>query len=125
MPLILTENLKKYYLPTLYVVLALLIFFNVPALVAGRRLAVFVIAVDLAVLVFVYTGSAWAYIVVRIWSMISIIAGVSMWLAVLLAGVAYFYSVLHAVSSTLMLVFGLYFFAFAKQALKRNEVASN
>jgi hypothetical protein len=49
---------------------------------------------------------------------IAMLAGLATWLAVLLDGPKYFHSMFHAVSNTLILFAGSYFFKFAKPALQ-------
>jgi hypothetical protein len=67
----------------------------------------------------VYFRKSWAYIVVKVWALIAMLAGLAMWWAVLLDGPKYFHSVFNAVSNTFMLFAGFYFFKFAKRALQQ------
>jgi hypothetical protein len=87
-------------------------------LLSGNLLALLTLAVQFVVLGAVYFRNPWAYIVVKVWAFIVMLSGLAMWLAVLLDGSKYFHSVFHAVSNTLMLFAGFYFFKFAKPALQ-------
>ena len=111
-------NLKKHFVPALYVVLGLLLAANIMSLLSGNLLALVSLAVQFAVLGAVYFSKSWAYIVVKLWAFIVMLAGLAMWLAVLLDGPKYFHSVFNAVFNTLMLFAGFYFFKFAKPALQ-------
>ena len=115
---VMPQNLEKHFVTSLYVVLGLLLAINVMALLSGRLLSLLTLAVQFVVLGAVYFRKPWAYIVVKVWAVIAMLAGLAMWLAVLLAGPKYFHSVFHAVSNTLMLIAGFYFFKFAKPALQ-------
>ncbi|WP_158755811.1 hypothetical protein [Dyella sp. S184] len=112
-------NLQKHFIPALYVVLGLLLAANIMSLLSGNLLALVSLAVQFTVLGVVYFGKPWAYIAVKLWAFIVMLAGLAMWLAVLLDGTKYFHSVFNAVFNTLMLFAGFYFFNFAKPALQQ------
>ena len=92
---------------------------NILSLLSGNLLALVSLAVQFTVLGAVYFGKSWAYIAVKLWAFIAMLAGLAMWLAVLLDGPKYFHSVFNAVFNTLMFFAGLYFFRLAKPALQQ------
>ncbi|HKZ10435.1 MAG TPA: hypothetical protein VJL61_06990 [Rhodanobacteraceae bacterium] len=98
----------------LYSALAVFLAINVWALVAGNYFAVIPLCIELVVLVSVYLGKPWAFVAIRVWACVLIIAGVAMWLAVLLDGVAHFHSPARAVVLTIMLVLGLYLLVYSR-----------
>lgn len=105
---------------SLYTVVGLLLLVNVVSLLTGSYLALIPLGLQLLVLASVYLHKAWAYIVVRIWAVLLVLAGASMWLAVLFGGTSYFHSAGHAVAYTLVLVLGVYFFIYSKPVLRAN-----
>ena len=112
------KRLEKHFVTALYVVLGLLLAINALTLLSGNLLALLTLSIQLVVLGVVYFPKSWAYIVVKVCAAITMFAGFAMWLAVLLGGPKYFHSVFHAVSNTLVLLAGFYFFKFAKPALQ-------
>jgi hypothetical protein len=111
-------NLEKHFVTALYVVVGLFLAINVITLLSGNLLALLALAVQFMVLGAVYFRKPWAHIVVKVWAVIAMLAGLAMWLAVLLDGPKYFHSVFNAVSNTFMIFAGFYFFKFAKPALQ-------
>ena len=114
-----STNSQKHFIPALYVVLGLLVATNVMALVAGQLFAILPLAVQFGALGAVYFGKPWSYIAVKIWALIVMLAGLTMWFAVLLGGPRYFHSTFHAIFNTVMLLAGFYFFKFARSALRQ------
>jgi hypothetical protein len=112
------SKLEKHFVTALYVVLGVFLAINVTTLLLGNLLALLTLGVQVVVLGAVYFRRPWAYIAVKVWAVIAMLAGLAMWLAVLLDGPKYFHSMFHAVSNTLMLFACSYFFKFAKPALQ-------
>lgn len=113
------RNLQKHFVPALYIVFGLLVTVNTMTLLFGGLIALVPLAIECTVLGAVYFRKPWAYIAVMLWTVIPLFTGAAMWLAVLLDGPKYFYSVFHAVFITLMFFAGFYFLKFAKPALQQ------
>jgi hypothetical protein len=117
------QALQRVFCAVLYVALAIFLALNIWALVSGNYFALFSIGVEVVVLVSVYLGKPWAYIAVRLWACILIVAGALMWLAVFIGGFTYFHTFAHAALETVMLVLGWYFFAYSKIGLRQSGAA--
>jgi hypothetical protein len=112
------QVLARHFRLVLYAALAVFLSLNSWALVAGNYTALISLTIEAVVLVSVYLAKPWAYIAVRVWACILIVAGAAMWLAVLFGGVAYFHSLGHAAFEVALLVLGLYFFSYSKSGLQ-------
>ena len=69
------QRLEKHFVTALYVILGLLLAINVLTLLSGNLLALLTLAIQLVVLGAVYFHKSWAYIVVRVWEVIAMLAG--------------------------------------------------
>ncbi len=108
---------ETHYIPALYTIVGILLVVNLLALMSGAWLALVAIGIQVVIIASVYARKTWAYLVVRVWSAICILAGVLIWLAVLLRGFEFSHSAGYMIFQTLLLLVGLYFFKGAKVAL--------
>lgn len=118
------SNFKKYYVATLYVVASLLLLTNFITLVSGKMLALLPLSVQFAVLAAVYLRKPWSHIVVIAWSVIGMISGATMWLAIFFRGGVITQSNFDLIFRSSMLFLCLFFLVFARQVLQgqRDEI---
>lgn len=111
-------NFKTYYVALLYLVAGLLLVTNLMAVVSGRLMALLPLSFQVAVLFAVYLRKRWSYMVVVAWSIVGMISGAAMWLAILLRGGAITQSNFDLIFRSAMLCVCLFFVVFARQALR-------
>ncbi|WP_445145051.1 hypothetical protein [Dyella sp. Tek66A03] len=107
----------KYYVPALYVTVGILLARNALTLASGEWLALLPIGIQATVVWTVFQRKPWAHLIVRIWAAICIVAGASLWLAVLLRGGEIVEPMGRVEFSTFLLIVGLFFMRRAKTVL--------
>ncbi|HTD27884.1 MAG TPA: hypothetical protein VK660_00685 [Xanthomonadaceae bacterium] len=111
---------RKTYRVALYVFVIALLILNVAALTAGSMKALVGIAFQVATLVGLVTRRQWTWIVVCVWTGLSVIGGVLLWLAVLLRG-AIAVPMPQFVTGNALMVLGVFFVIFARDCLSEED----
>jgi hypothetical protein len=115
------KTVKSCYEPALYVVLGYLLLTNFRQLEDGHWMALLPVAVQGTVIASVALRVRWAYVIVRVWAAISILAGACLWMAILLAGGKMIEPTSVILFRTLGLIVGVFFFTYAKTSLVRTD----
>lgn len=110
---------KAYYVPVLYSIVGIFLAMNVLGLLSGSWISLLPIAIQASVIVSVYMRKPWAYVIVRVWAAICIIAGGAIWLAVLLRGGEIVQPAARVVCQTLLLLVGVPLYKYAKVVLSQ------
>lgn len=114
-------NFKTYYVALLYLVAGVLLITNLVAVISGLLMALLPLSLQVAVLFAVYLRKPWSYVVVVVWSIVGMISGAAMWLAILLRSGDITQSNFDLIFRSAMLFVCLFFLVFARQALGRES----
>lgn len=111
----------RYYRPILYFFTASMILLNLFAFIGGSYRAALPLLLQALVLFAACLNKSWAVFAISIWSLIIIMIGVFMWLAVILDGPSHFGSMMDGVLNSFVSLSGLYFFRYVKVGLGLGE----
>lgn len=107
----------KHFRSIIYSCASAMILINLLAFTGGAYKAGLPILLQCLVIVSVYFNKSWSIFVIKFWSIILIMIGIFMWLAVILDGPSHFGSVMDGVVNSLTSLAGVYFFRYAKAGL--------
>lgn len=117
--MVMEDKYEAYYVPALYVTVGILLAINLLGLMGGAWITLLPIVIQTSIIASVYACKTWAYVAVRVWSVICIFSGTALWLAVLLRGGEFSHTAGYMVFHTFLLLVSVIFFKSAKVVLSK------
>jgi hypothetical protein len=115
---------RTSYFALLYLTLCLLVAVNAVTFAQGGGVAIWSIAIQLAVITSALVRQSWSHVVVMIWAGICIIGVAAMWLAVLLRG-SFSFPIGVVAYRTILMVLCFYLLVYAPTAFRPAPAASD